>query len=236
MALNVNKIIEQSLSEAGMVPELDTAIPNYISHAKAADSVKSTDPTTVEGWKEKIKADNANKTSDPTLDDYKKMVQSTKQTKELAQKHADFEKKHPGEIERREKEIEAQNLDRIEKEGKELEDAKKLDTDSFQGKDAADARAKDLLAQQAQDASDAEHAERATIGHHAKEYANELHDKGKKFFREMQTGERRLSNAPEHIRRYLKSLDPENTALATGGAIAAGLGALALRNRLRKKI
>jgi len=72
----------------------------------------------------------------------------------------------------------------------------------------------------AREASNAEHAERATVGHHAKEYANELWSKTKKFGQDNFT------------------LDPDKIDLPkagmTGAAIAAGLGALALRRRMKK--
>jgi len=127
-----------------------------------------------------------------------------------------------------ERKANADNLARIEKEGKEIEakeaeaeEAKKLDTDSFQGKDAANVRADKLLKAEeaAREASNAEHAERATVGHHAKEYANELWSKTKKF------GQDNFTLDPDKI-------DLPKTGM-TGAAIAAGLGALALRRRMK---
>jgi len=72
----------------------------------------------------------------------------------------------------------------------------------------------------AREASNAEHAERATVGHHAKEYANELWSKTKKF------GQDNFTLDPDKI-------DLPKTGM-TGAAIAAGLGALALRRRMKK--
>lgn len=239
--LNVkNRIVQKSLTELGVGDEFDSVIPNYYSHVKPG---KSSDPTTVDGWKDKLKKGDTETTptTDPSREDYKKMVQSTKETKEMAEKHAAFEKKHPGEIARREKAIAKQqdeeNMARMNKDEADLATAEKnkaLDTDSFQEKDDATARAKDMLATQAREKSDAEAEHRASIGHHAEEFGKKFWGKTKKFAGEVQSGERRLSNAPEHIKRYVKSLDPENTALAAGGALAAGLGALALRKRMKK--
>ena len=72
----------------------------------------------------------------------------------------------------------------------------------------------------AREASNAEHAERATVVHHAKEYANELWSKTKKF------GQDNFTLDPDKI-------DLPKTGM-TGAAIAAGLGALALRRRMKK--
>mgnify|MGYP001362530069 CR=1 FL=1 len=89
-------------------------------------------------------------------------------------------------------------------------------------KKLAKVRADELLKAEeaAREASNAEHAERATVGHHAKEYANELWSKTKKF------GQDNFTLDPDKI-------DLPKTGM-TGAAIAAGLGALALRRRMKK--
>ena len=98
----------------------------------------------------------------------------------------------------------------------------KTDVDFEMSKKLANVRADKLLKAEeaAREASNAEHAERATVGHHAKEYANELWSKTKKF------GQDNFTLDPDKI-------DLPKTGM-TGAAIAAGLGALALRRRMKK--
>jgi hypothetical protein len=105
--------------------------------------------------------------------------------------------------------------------------ASKADTDSFQGKDAAADRAeetKKATEDSAKAAAEAQKEHDATAVGHLQ-----------KSVKKLGSGiEDEASKAGHKAANWIGGLDPGHVALAGGGAIAAGLGALALRKRLRK--